>query len=166
MKKHLLLTLTAILMVSITTMAQSKQTETEYDFWVGEWEATWKKADGTIQKGANRIEKTLDGKVLQEHFSDPNTGFKGTSISVFNPRTQTWHQAWADNQGGYFNFVGETIGNKKVFKTLPVEKDGKTIIQRMVFYNITDKTMTWNWEASQDGGETWKLNWQIEYSKK
>ena len=111
-------------------------------------------------------QKTLDGKVLQEHFNDPSTGFKGTSISVFNPNTKVWHQAWADNQGGYFNFIGETSGDKKIFKTLPVERNGKTIVLRMVFYNITDKAMTWDWESSTDGGTTWNLNWRIEYTRK
>ncbi len=73
------------------------------DFWVGNWQLTWKMQDGSIGKGANEIVKTLDGKVIQEHFRATNasnmTGFKGTSISVFNPKSNSWHQAWADNQG-------------------------------------------------------------------
>lgn len=166
MMKNLLFITTLLLTISTYSFSQTVQTETEYDFWVGEWNATWTKADGTQIHGTNRIEKTLDGKVLQEHFHDPSTGFKGTSISVFNPKNKTWHQAWADNQGGYFNFIGETQGEKKIFKTLPIEKDGKMFIQRMVFYNITEKAMTWDWESTTDEGETWKLNWRIEYTKK
>lgn len=166
MKRFILLTAFFIYLLNFTTLAQSLQSENEYDFWVGEWNATWKNADGTEVHGSNMIEKTLDGKVLQEHFNDPNTGFKGTSISVYNPRNKSWHQAWADNQGGYFNFIGETDGEKRIFKTLPVEKNGKTIILRMVFYNITDTSMTWDWESSNDGGKTWNLNWQIEYTRK
>jgi hypothetical protein len=155
----------SILLISTNSFSQSQQSESEYDFWVGEWTATWTKKDGSKIQGTNRIEKTLDNKVLQEHFSDPSNNFKGTSISVFNPKTKTWHQAWADNQGGYFNFIGETVGDKKIFKTLPISKDGKSFIQRMVFYNITDKAMTWDWESSNNGGESWILNWRIEYTK-
>lgn len=164
-KTKLIISVSLIIM-SFTSYSQSAQTENEYNFWVGEWTAIWVKQDGTKIEGTNTIEKTLDGKVLQEHFYDPSTNFKGTSISVFNPTTKTWHQAWADNQGNYFNFIGETIGEKKIFKTLPVEKEGKVFLQRMVFYNITETSMTWDWESSFDGGEKWALNWRIAYTKK
>lgn len=166
MKKAILLTLSSLLLLTTVGWSQSNQSANEYDFWIGEWTATWVKQDGTKIEGSNRIESTLDGKVLQEHFYDPSTNFKGTSISVYNPKTKIWHQAWADNQGGYYNFVGETIGDKKIFKTLPVIKDGQAFIQRMVFYNFKESSMTWDWESSSDNGENWTLDWQIEYTKK
>ena len=157
---------TFILFSSSPSYAQTPQTENEYDFWLGEWRVTWLTKDGTKIEGTNIIETTLDGKVLQERFYDPSTNFKGTSISVYNPKTSIWHQAWADNQGGYYNFIGETIGDKKYFKTLPIYKKDSVIIKRMAFYNITEKTMKWDWESSIDDGKNWTLNWQIEYSKK
>jgi len=150
---------------SITVLAQPQQA-TEYDFWVGEWTVSWKNKDGTNILGTNKIEKTLDGKVLQEYFHDPSTNFKGTSLSVFDPKTKLWHQAWADNQGGYYNFIGETIENRKIFKTPPVTTNETVYIQRMVFYNITNNSMTWDWESTTDGGKNWTLNWRVEYARK
>ena len=93
------------------------------------------------------------------------TGFKGMSVSTFNPTSKQWHQAWVDNQGGYYDFIGEVIGEKRIFKTKPVQKDGKTYIQRMVFYDIQQNAFTWDWESSEDGGRTWKLNWRIDYKR-
>ncbi|MCG8320884.1 MAG: hypothetical protein MI921_15385 [Cytophagales bacterium] len=29
----------------------------------------------------------------------------------------SWHQAWADNPGGYFDFTGEINGDKKSLKS-------------------------------------------------
>jgi hypothetical protein len=95
-----------------------------------------------------------------------NAGFLGTSISVYNPKTTQWHQAWADNGGGFFNFIGEIDGEKRIFKTLPIEKDGKIRIQRMVFYEIQRDSFTWDWEGTQDGGQTWNLLWRINYTRK
>lgn len=163
---RLLLT-SLLILLFINTQAQNDLNESTYDFWVGKWKAEWGTGD---QKGSgmNVITKTLDDKVLQENFQileGQNAGFKGTSISVFNPRKKSWHQAWADNNGGYFNFIGEVIDDKKIFKTLPVEKDGKVIIQRMVFYNFSKDSFTWDWEATQDGGDTWKLQWRINYTR-
>jgi hypothetical protein len=85
---------------------------------------------------------------------------------VFNPNTQTWHQAWADNQGGYFNFSGEVTDGKRIFKTSIYRKDGNENILRMRFYEIKEDSFTWDWEQTKDGGKTWTLQWRIEYKRK
>ncbi len=110
----------------------------------------------------------MGGKVLQENFQileGQSKGFIGGSISVFQPQTNTWKQAWADNQGGYFDFTGAFDGDKRIFKTQPREVNGQTIVQRMVFYDISNDSFTWDWELSNDGGSTWNLNWRINYER-
>ena len=155
--------------LSICMNAQSITDTDLFDFWVGKWDATWSEGEDKIGKGTNEITKTLDGKVLQENFritEGQNVGFKGTSISVYNPRKKEWKQAWADNNGGYFDFTGDLDGDKRIFKTATKEgSDGSKIIQRMIFYDITDKSMTWDWESTKDGGENWNLLWRINYTK-
>ena len=137
-----------------------------FDFWVGEWDLTWTNADGKIDKGTNSIKKILDGKVIQENFCETNGDFKGTSISVYNQTKKTWHQAWADNRGGYYDFEGAVEGKKRIFKTQLKNVNGEKVIQRMVFYDIADDALTWDWEISRDGGATWQLQWRIHYQKK
>lgn len=140
-----------------------------YDFWVGSWEVTWLEGNNGTGRGTNRIEKTLDGKVLQEHFrvlEGQQAGFKGTSISVYNPNTRQWKQAWADNQASYFDFTGATDGDKRIFRTAVTEQaNGNLFVQRMVFYDITKDAFTWDWESSTDGGSSWTLNWRINYTR-
>jgi hypothetical protein len=166
--KKLLSLLFAICLFSSLTIAQSDQLDSAtYDFWVGKWNANWENANGTKGSGTNHVFKVLDGTVIEENFSitgGPLVGFLDKSISVMDANKQ-WHQAWADNQGGYFDFTGEVIGEKKIFKTKLVEKDGKKIIQRMVFYDIKMDSFTWDWEGTQDGGETWNLLWRINYTR-
>ena len=161
MKKIILL----IIGMLAAIFAFAQEPEEAFDFWVGNWDLTWTGQDGKEGKGTNRIVKILDGKVIEENFEDLNSGFKGKSISVYNPRFKTWHQAWADNQGGYFDFKGVTEGDSRMFQTKMVEKDGKKIIQRMRFYNITADSLTWDWEMTTDGGETWSLQWRINYNR-
>lgn len=145
------------------------QPEQYFDFWVGEWELSWTDNEGKEGKGINVIEKILDGKVIQEHFESTEgkqKGYKGTSVSVYNPQRRSWHQAWADNQGGYINLRGSFDGSKRIFQTEPrTAPQGGTIISRMVFYDITENSFTWDWESSTDKGETWVLNWRIYYSR-
>ena len=156
------------LLLSSTTAAQSQklQDSTLFDFWIGDWDLTWTNAAGQVQKGTNHISKILDNKVIHENFSFASGSFKGTSISVYNPKSKTWHQAWADTQGGYFDFEGDVEGDKRIFKTRAKEQNGRKIIQRMVFYNIKPASLTWDWESSFDGGATWQLQWRINYQRK
>jgi len=139
-----------------------------FDFWVGKWEASWTETDGKIGKGTNTITKILDNTVIQENFKieeGTSKGYLGTSISVYNPQKKKWHQGYADNQGAYFNLVGEREGDKRIFKTETVTQGDKQIILRMVFYDIKENSMMWDWESTEDGGKTWKLNWRINYKR-
>ena len=171
--KRMINTLFIILIVALSADAQHRIEELKpehyFDFWVGKWELSWTDNEGNRGKGINTIEKILDGTVIQEHFESTEgklKGYKGTSISVYNPQRKTWHQAWADNQGGYINLKGSFAGNKRIFQTDPrTGPEGGTIISRMVFYDITENSFTWDWESSKDEGETWALNWRIDYRR-
>lgn len=137
-----------------------------FDFWVGEWDLHWMNADSSFSYGENTIVKILDGSVIQENFYDPGSGFKGMSLSVFSIADSSWHQAWADNAGGYFDFYGIIEDDKRIFQTQPKIRKGVEIIQRMVFQDISENNFTWNWEVSNDKGQNWTLNWQIFYERK
>ncbi len=156
------------LLFSLIANAQSKILEdsTLFDFWVGDWSLEWTNADGSKSYGTNKIEKTLDGKVIQENFRDPKSGTKGTSISVYNKVKKTWHQAWADNGGSYYDFEGAIEEEKPIFRTKEKEVNGNKVIQRMVFYNIKPDSLTWDWELTKDGGKTWTHQWRIFYTRK
>jgi hypothetical protein len=144
--------------------------EEYFDFWIGEWDVSWDEGDGTRGRGTNTIQKILDGTVIKENFEitkGQNSGFRGVSISVYQPRFDRWKQAWADNNGGYYDFTGKIDGNKRIFQTDIAElEDGREFIQRMVFYDITEESLIWDWESSEDGGETWNLNWRIFYERR
>jgi len=143
--------------------------ESYFDFWLGKWEVSWEESDGNIGKGTNHIHKILDDTVLLENFEileGNNRGFKGKSMSVYQPDRNRWKQAWTDNNGGYYDFTGMLDGQNRIFQTdvnrLP---DGRRFVQRMVFYNISDSSFVWDWESSNDGGESWNLNWRINYKR-
>jgi len=140
--------------------------QTSFDFWIGEWELEWQKGDGTTGQGTNSIVRILDGKAIQENFEDPGSGFKGMSLSVFNTTTKKWHQAWADNAGGYFSFTGSISDGNPVFSTTPVKQGEKKVMQRMLFKDITKDSLVWDWEKTEDDGAHWKLQWRIHYKRK
>ena len=120
---------------------QELKPEDHFDFWVGKWNVSWKEPDGNVWKGTNIVLKTLDDQVIEENFkitSGNQKGFKGKSLSVYQPQSDVWRQTWIDNQGGYFNFTGKIDGDKRIFETQTTKrKDGTMFKQRMVFHHIT-----------------------------
>jgi hypothetical protein len=134
--------------------------EREFDFWLGVWDVAWREGG----KGTNTITSILDGRVIQENFDgSPGTLLRGMSVSVHE--NGVWKQTWVDNNGSYLDFVGEFHDGKMDLRRRAA-LDGKPIIQRMVWYNIAQDELDWNWERSDDEGKTWTVLWQIHYRRR
>jgi len=135
------------------------QPETQFDFWLGEWDVTW----GEDRNGTNRIERILDGKIIQENFIAPD--LHGMSVSSYDPERQLWCQTWVDNNGTYLDFTGNFADDRMILSRDAIVR-GEACKQRMVWYNIQGDGFDWNWERSNDGGNTWRVLWQIHYARK
>lgn len=144
------------------SLPESKQ----FDFWLGEWNLSWKDADGKDLSGTNKINKILDGCVIQENFETADGTFKGTSVSLYNQRLNKWQQTWVDNAGAYLDFTGEFSNDRMELSRDAKDKNGNPIKLRMIFYNITNNEFDWNWEKSDDNGSNWKVLWKIHYKRK
>ena len=179
MKIHRLgVSLMLISLVAADVYAQEAATKpcempdvSQLDFWLGDWDLTWPAEqmggkEGDIGKGTNSIAKMLDGCVVREDFSAPAAGFRGHSVSVHDAKMNRWQQTWVDNQGGYLRFAGGLESGRMILKTEPFTRGEKTLINRMVFRNITPDSLDWDWQTSEDSGKTWKDLWNIHYTRK
>jgi hypothetical protein len=135
------------------------QPENQFDFWLGEWEAAW----GEDGRGTNRVERILNGKIVQENFTAPD--LLGISVSCYDPERKLWCQTWVDNSGTYLDFTGKFEDGKMILTRDAIVR-GEACKQRMVWYNIQADAFEWNWERSDDGGQTWRVLWQIHYMRK
>jgi hypothetical protein len=142
----------------------------QLDFWVGDWDLThrarvardkdeWQ--DGT---GTNSVRKILDGCVVEEHFEDKKEGFRGQSVSTYDPMHHQWLQTWVDNSGAYLPFTGG-FENGRMILSQPAKIGGKDGIKRMVFHDIKPDSFDWDWENTIDGGKTWVTMWKIHYTR-
>jgi len=159
----LLLTLTAV-----PVTAQTAADSAMFDFWVGEWDAWWYGKDSVKEFGRNSITKVLDGAALHEDFSihsGVNKGFKGRSLSVIDAQSGRWKQTWVDNAGGYIPFTGGAEGTERYFER-EFERNGKRVMQKMVFRSIEKERFVWDWTSSTDGGATWNTVWRIHYTRR
>ena len=105
----------------------------------------------------------MDDKIIQENFSAPE--LKGMSVSVYDPERKLWCQTWVDNSGSYLDFTGGFNDGKMILSRDAIVRD-EACKQRMVWYNIEADQFDWNWERSDDGGDTWRVQWQIKYKRK
>lgn len=135
------------------------QTENQFDFWLGEWDLTW----GEGEKGTNHILRILNDKVIQENFSAPD--FTGISVSAYDKERKVWCQTWVDNNGTYLDFTG-TFNDRKMILQRDAIVRGEACKQRMVWYEIQADKFEWNWERSDDERKTWKVLWNIHYTRK
>ena len=132
----------------------------QLDFWVGDWTATHSGG-----KGTNRITKILGGCVILEQFSGaPGSKLDGISVSTYDRVTKKWKQTWADNTATYLDFEGGIKDGKMMFWR-EADDQGKKFMQRMVFQDITRDRFNWIWQASIDGGKSWKTTWNIVYTR-
>lgn len=136
----------------------------DFDFWVGQWNLTW----GSDGQATNTITRELDGKVIREQFdARPGDRLVGTSLSVYDARSDEWKQTWADNTGAYLDFTGglNPDGTMELFRPA-TSPDGEPMLQRMLWYNIRPNSLDWNWERSLDGGQSWQTVWKIHYERR
>jgi hypothetical protein len=170
MKKILLIT---FLLLSLKTSFVSSQNTSpcsssefsQFDFWIGKWNLKWLNEDGSIGYGTNNITKILDDCVIEEHFTTADSSFKGKSVSTYSTHRKLWLQTWVDNNGAYLDFAGGFKNGKMILSRKILNKETKEILQRMVWYNITENELDWNWELSEDNGSNWKTNWKIHYTR-
>ena len=132
--------------------------ENQFDFWLGDWNVIW----GEDGKGTNHIERILDGRIIQENFIAPD--LHGMSVSSYDPERSLWCQTWVDNNGTYLDFTGKFEDNRMILSRDALVK-GQACKQRMVWYDIEQNKLEWNWERSDDNGKSWRVLWQIHYTR-
>ncbi len=139
----------------------------QFDFWVGEWDLSWPgQKPGEVGRGTNSIKRILDGCVVQESFSGQAAHLRGTSVSTFDATAGKWKQTWVDNEGGYLDFAGGLKDGDFILQREASGKNGTKFLQRMVWKNISANELDWSWEASRDGGKSWRVQWPIHYKRK
>lgn len=142
----------------------------QLDFWLGEWELSWPASqtggeEGETGTGTNKLTRLFGDCVIEENFATSDGKFQGRSVSVYDEAAGIWRQTWVDSAGTYLSFTGGKTEDGFELRTEPSERDGETVVQRMVFTDITDDSLHWTWQGSRDGGTTWNDLWNISYSR-
>ena len=133
----------------------------QFDFWLGEWDCTW----GDGEQGTNSVYLDLGDKVVVESFdARPALDYQGMSHSVYDRAAGLWKQTWVDSDGTYLDFAGG-FENGVMDLRRKGEVEGRAALFRMRWFDIERDALSWAYERSDDGGETWTALWEIGYRR-
>jgi hypothetical protein len=134
----------------------------QFDFWIGEWNVVGPRGG---QAGVNRIESTLGGCVIQEHWQGTG-GANGSSFNVYQASDKSWNQIWVDNQGHLLVLKGGMKDGKMDMEGETRRPSGETDRNRVTWEPLGKDKVRQLWTSSSDGGKTWTTVFDGTYTRK
>jgi len=154
----------------MTTTKPLRDGSHDFDFQTGRWRIQNQRLKERLKSctewetfEARQEARLLPGGLgnMDDFMTDFWPGFVGMSLRLYNPRTRTWKIYWASNYIDGFeppvegSFDEHGVG---VFEG-PQELDGRPILVRFTWSDITRTTARWEQAFSPDEGKTWEKNW-------
>jgi hypothetical protein len=146
----------------------------EFDFWIGSWDITQRiaQADGSWLElpASTRVVKDLDGCALVEHWEGEVQFFwegmtrpekmQGLSVRSYDPQEKLWRIYWMDTRHPKFaTFDGVFQDGVGTFLKSSTTIDGKPLLTRIRFSEISSESVTWTLDVSRDNGNQWNPLW-------
>jgi hypothetical protein len=142
----------------------------DFDFEIGTWRTrlsrlqhpltgstTWLQYDGT-----SVVRKVWNGRanLVELEVNGPAGHLEGLSLRLYNPEAHQWSLNYANVAGGVLGVP--TIGEFKDGRGEFYDQEsfnGRTILVRNVWSDITADACRFEQAFSDDGGATWEVNW-------
>ncbi len=145
----------------------------DFDFEIGSWKIHLKRLDHRLVGSTTWVEfdgtsvtrKVWDGRAnLEEFETDSSAGghIEGLTLRLYDPRTRQWSLYWATSKSGALGTptIGEfNNGRGEFYDTEPSGPNGRSILVRFVWSDITPNSAHFEQSFSDDGGKTWEVNW-------
>jgi hypothetical protein len=157
---------------SAGTEATTAQRDGQHDFdpLLGKWKYhlkrrlhpltgsnTWVEFDGT---GACYKVWSGGAELDTIEVEGPGGHIEGLTLRVYNPESHQWRLYWANRKIGVLDppQVGEFKNGRGEFFAQDTI-NGKTILIRFVWTDLTTSSPHFEQSFSDDGGKTWEVNW-------
>lgn len=157
---------------SRTTSQPTAERDGQHDFdpLIGSWKYHLKRRLHPLTGSTTWIElngtgvcyKVWDGGAQLDTFeADGSTGhIEGLTLRLYNPQSHQWRLYWANSKIGILDppQVGEFKNGQGEFFAQDTI-NGKTILIRFDWTNMTTNSPHFEQSFSDDGGKTWEVNW-------
>jgi hypothetical protein len=151
----------------------------DFDFLIGDWKAHLRRLPDRLvgsnkwieYDGISRHKKLLDSNANFEEFEvngrEKDQHIKGQALRLYNPASHQWSIYLIDLDKGVLGLppvVGEFTGRRGEFYDQE-EWNGRSILVRYVWSDISPQSARMEQAFSADGGKTWEVNWICELSR-
>jgi hypothetical protein len=141
----------------------------DFDFNIGVWKThisildkpltgskTWKELNGFVT-----VRKIWNGRSQIEEIeaSGPSGPFEGLTLFLYNPKSRQWSMSFANSNEGIIEHpsIGEFRDGRGEFFQQDLY-NGRSIMVRMIWSEITPTSHHVEQSFSDDGGKTWEPN--------
>jgi hypothetical protein len=162
--------------------AQTQATGTElnaqhdFDFNIGAWKThvsrllqpltgstTWAEYEGV-----SLVRRVWNGRasLFELEVDGPAGHIEGVGLRLYNPQSHQWNLNWASSHDGTMTqpMVGEFKNGRGEFFDQE-SFNGRSILARNSFSNITPNSSRFEQAFSNDGGKTWEANWIMTFTR-
>jgi len=149
----------------------------DFDFLVGKWHVHHTRLNGRLVgshdwiefDGTSEMWMTMNGRGTfdENYIGLPSGPYRAVGIRCYDPETQKWAIWWLDERhpraieppvyGNFKNGVGTFIGDDT--------NNGKPVLTRFIWSNITANSAHWEQAMSPDSGKTWEVNWRMDLTR-
>jgi hypothetical protein len=149
----------------------------DFDFVMGKWRVHHRRLKERLAgsdewqefEGSSEARPLLGGagNVDDNVIELPAGTYRAVSLRSFDPQTQQWSIWWLDGRnpgrldppvvGGFKDGVGTFQGDDSF--------NGKPIVVRFIWSDITERSARWEQALSPDSGQTWEVNWIMAFTR-
>ena len=147
-----------------------------FDFLVGTWKVHHRRLkrrlagdESWVEFGGHSCMRTILGglgNIDENVVGLPDGAYEAFTLRLFDASLQRWSIWWVDGRnpameppvhGSFTDGVGSFFGDD-VF-------EGRPIVVRFVWSEITPGSARWEQALSEDGGRTWETNWVMHFER-
>ena len=142
----------------------------DFDFEIGTWKTHISRLEHPLTgskawveyEGTSIVRKVWNGRanIVELEVDGPAGHIEGLSLRLYNPQSHQWSLNFANSSVGSLSVptVGEFRNGRGEFFDQETF-NGRTILVRNVFSDITPKSCHFEQAFSDDGGKNWETNW-------
>jgi len=147
----------------------------DFDFEFGSWNAHLKRLQHPLSNSATWVEydgtsvvkKLWNGRANygELEVANESSQIEGLTLRLYNPQSHQWRLYWANSKGGLLQLptIGQFENGRGEFLDQE-DFEGRSILVRFVFSDVTPTSFRTEQSFSADGGKTWEPNWTATFT--
>jgi hypothetical protein len=158
------------------TRRATRDGQADFDFLIGSWRVRNRRRtrprgdlDAWEEFDASAVVRPLwGGRANVDEFEGQSLSgpVRGLTLRLYDPAARQWSLYWASGRAGRLDrpVVGEFRDGRGEFFDQDLV-DGRTVLVRYVWSDITETSCRWEQAFSPDGGRTWDVDWVMDLTR-